>query len=452
MDKKMYMLSNYGLRLLNYLQENEQEANPNTDELSEIYQRVWCTKDDISSFDVLYESKLVEEVPKGYEKEDVELRYKRNPLENLHRVTFEYTTLCNLSCSHCRNGNLRPITQKKLPDLFAVVDAVLPLGISRFDFIGGEVLLYGLKWPKLVSYIRSYDEKYSEISVNILTSGWFLEQSNFWAAGERYQDDEAFLHDLKTKGVTHLTFSLDGPEELHDICRKTPGLYRRIMNGLDKIRHVGLIPQFSILELPHLPEEQNNKWKVELANALYPHLPEETRIYVMIQDWMNYMSHFIDVGNGGHLFEQKDGRVFSPQYIRCKNFFRPYPTLRIKADGEISMCPLIEAGDGYGNVHKQNPITLLNRFQDNFVYRLHAENIIVDYISLLDKEIFPDAFQHICSYRVVLTMLAQEIDKAGYNAATVPTELCRELNIKVARRAGFMPSDLPSPLGRSIPK
>ena len=29
------------------------------------------------------------------------------------------------------------------------------------------------------------------------------------------------------------------------------------------------------------------------------------------------------------------------------NFLRPFPTLRIKATGDI-LCPLIEAGDGYG--------------------------------------------------------------------------------------------------------
>ena len=202
-----------------------------------------------------------------------------------------------------------------------------------------------------------------------------------------------------------------------------------------------------------MPKDAMVAWKEELADALYPHIAASDRLEIMMKDWMNYMSHFIDVGNGGGVFEEDNGYSYFPdKYIRCKNFFRPAPTLRIKADGEISMCPLIEAGDGYGNVHKNNPITLLNRFQDNFVYRLHAENTIVSYTQLLDKDIFPKSFQHICSYRVVLTMLAQEVHKAGYNVESIPADICKKLNIKVARRAGFMPSDKPSPLGRSVPK
>ena len=378
------------------------------------------------------------------------LRYKRNPLEHLHRVTFEYTTLCNLSCSHCRNGNLVPVTERNLQNLKRTVDVVLPLGIHRFDFIGGEVLLYGMKWPELVDHIQGYSNQYDSIIVNMLSSGWFLGQTNFWAAGNRYENDVAFLQDIYKKGVTHLTFSLYGPKEVHDLVRKVDGLYERIMNSLERIREIGIIPQFSILKFPQLPKETYLAWKKELANALYPKLEENDRFLMLHYDDLNYMSQFIDVGNGSQLF---DGTYdeFSDDIIRCKNFFRPYPTLRIKATGEISLCPLIEAGDGYGNVHDKDILNLLNSFQDTFVYRLHAENRILEYKGLLDKDLF-SSYSHVCSYRVVLTMLAQEIHNSGHTPTTVPQDLCKKLNIKVARRAGYLKSDRPSPLGRTAPK
>ena len=71
------------------------------------------------------------------------LRYARNPLEHLTRVVFEYTTVCNLDCLHCRNSALEAQAEARPEALRRVVDAVLPIGIDRFDFIGGEVTLYG---------------------------------------------------------------------------------------------------------------------------------------------------------------------------------------------------------------------------------------------------------------------------------------------------------------------
>ena len=66
-------------------------------------------------------------------------------------------------------------------------------------------------------------------------------------------------------------------------------------------------------------------------------------------------------------------------------------------------------------------------------------------------KLFP-SYNHVCSYRVVLTMLVQEIHNAGHTPTTVPQDLCKKLNIKVARRAGYLKSDRPSPLGRTAPK
>ena len=452
-----FILSNYGLRLLQHFQQNPTDASLLSPELfsykdilSEFKNKGFLPQSSISQFQNLLDAGLIQENTENLQIDDIILRYQRNPLENFKRLTFEYTTLCNLSCSHCRNGNLVPVTERNLQSLKRTVDVVIPMGIKRFDFIGGEVLLYGMKWPELAEHIHSYSDEHHKMAVNMLTSGWFLEQEHFWAAGCRYENDLAFLEDIKSKGVTHLTFSLDGPAQIHNLVRKVDGLYERILQSLERIRNIGLIPQFSLLRLPQISEENYYQWQQELSNALYPHLPIEQRLLFLYKDDMNYMSHFVDVGNGSQLFEG-DASEFEEQHIRCKNFFRPSPTLRLKATGEISLCPLIEAGDGYGNVHQTDILELLNSFQDVFAYRLHAENKIVDYKHLLDRELF-EAFNHICSYRVVLTMLAQEIHKAGYDETNVPSDLCRELNIKVARRSGFLASDKPSPLGRTAPR
>lgn len=175
---------------------------------------------------------FVEEVGDDVDLASVRLRYERNPLENLRRVVFEYTTLCNLDCLHCRNGSIKAQATADPKALRRVVDAVLPIGLDRFDFIGGEVMLYGKGWLDLVAYIRAQGGTHT----SVLTSGWFLGETGFFAADRHYADDRAYLDDLRMSGLTHVAFSLDGPEEVHDRTRQVPGLYRRVMEGFDKVR------------------------------------------------------------------------------------------------------------------------------------------------------------------------------------------------------------------------
>ena len=61
-------------------------------------------------------------------------------------------------------------------------------------------------------------------------------ETGFLAAGRRYADDRATSTTCATSGLTHVVFSLDGPEEVHDRTRQAPGLYRRVLEGFDKVR------------------------------------------------------------------------------------------------------------------------------------------------------------------------------------------------------------------------
>lgn len=54
----------------------------------------------------------------------------------------------------------------------------------------------------------------------------------------------------------------------------------------------------------------------------------------------NYTSNFIDVGGAVQLRDAHTS-IASIRYrsLRCKGLFRLWPTLRVKASGEISVCP-----------------------------------------------------------------------------------------------------------------
>ena len=99
------------------------------------------------------------------------------------------------------------------------------LGIRRFEFIGGEVTRFGAGWLDVVRHLRHTPCT----TTATLTSGWFLEREDFLAVGRRYAMGLDLMEDLASSGVTHLTFSLDGPEPLDDRWRRSPAPYRRVL-------------------------------------------------------------------------------------------------------------------------------------------------------------------------------------------------------------------------------
>jgi hypothetical protein len=143
---------------------------------------------------------------------------------------------------------------------------VIPLGIHRFDFIGGEVTRHGRGWLDLVEYIRGREPR---ALVGVVTSGWFLGQHDFSIADGRCSDDRAYLSELRGRGVTHVIFSLDGPEGLHDRWRRSPGLYRRILQGFEAVKGAGLDPRVSLVTAPSLVPEALNAWLDGLAARIY---------------------------------------------------------------------------------------------------------------------------------------------------------------------------------------
>jgi pyruvate-formate lyase-activating enzyme len=368
--------------------------------------------------------------------DELRLRYARNPLEHVERVVFEFTNVCNLDCQHCRNSNLEAVHERQPERLRRVVDAVVPLGVTRFDFIGGEVTLYGRGWLELVEYLRARGGDHAAV----ITSGWFLEQTDFLAAGRRYADDRAYFAELAARGVTHVVFSLDGVGPDHDRSRGVPGLYARVLAGFDRARAAGLQPRVSVVSDPRMTARGFVEWLADLADRIYGpwEAGPRARADRLLGDASNYASNLIDVGGAVQI--RRRGAV-APEIpdaaLRCKNFFRPHPTFRVKASGEVSLCPLVDGGDGYGNVHERDVVDIMNHMQDALVYRLHAEQRIAAYRPLLDPALFGAHVGHVCTLRTALNMLARLLDERG--VATADAGALRAINREVAGKMGLLP-------------
>ncbi|KAH3745813.1 radical SAM protein [Pelomyxa schiedti] len=399
-------------------------------------------------FDSLIEKGFAEKIPRAsLSLDEIRLKYKRNPLENVNTIIFEYTSKCGFSCHHCYNSRVQRTTTSptNVELLKRAVDAMVMIGINQFAFIGGEVTQFGDGWLDLVQYIASKaTEVCGGIDVVVLSSGWFLEQTNFTAAGVCYPDVPAYLAELKRAGVTHVGFSIDGPTAaVHDANRGHPGLFDKIMRGIPIVRKAGLQARASILLNPAaLRDPVFIEFLVRISDLLYtfpPYTRPEAKIQLLSRDRANILTNFIDIGAGAHNLEPNDGfdiRTVPPSVLYCKAFFRPSPYLTIKANGELALCRITTAGEGYGSIftHPGGIVPLINTLHNSFIFQLHAQKRVQEYIKYVDTTIFGTRFRHACSLRAVITMIAQMMHDQGVQPTD--TEAIRKINLKVAWLTG----------------
>jgi MoaA/NifB/PqqE/SkfB family radical SAM enzyme len=242
------ILTNYGLRYVSELLKTDAleraTFEADTSLLIDLYTGLTTPdRDDAVQWDLLARG-LIERVAGSISREAIDLRYRRNPLEHVERIIFEFTTCCNFNCNHCYNATVPRVIERDVAALRSAADHLLAIGLRRFDFIGGEVSKYGLGWLDLVQHIRT---RSADSIIALYTNGWWLEQQNFWAAGRTYADVPAYLADLRAHGVSHITFSLDGQGAEHDESRHHPGLHDRVLRGLAQVREAGLQPRVSLL-------------------------------------------------------------------------------------------------------------------------------------------------------------------------------------------------------------
>ena len=391
-------LSNIGLKKYLAYQKNDiPDDNDEYEVLKNVYANIYIeSKDYLTSY---INDGLLE-----YEKDDektTKTLYKYPFLENVERIHFEITTNCNFRCDHCRSGDVVRIDEVNINKLFEAAKLFTSLGIKRFDFIGGEVTLYGGKWLELVQYIKQINK---DAIITVYTNGWFLEQTNFMIDNKTYKDDLEYLNHLYVNGLTHILFSIDGEEKLHDKQRHHKGLFKKIKRSIQKVKDIGLKPRLSSI----VKDGESQKHLLDFANEIYGtnFINLSDAVTTLHMDSTNHFSNFIDINNGASLRKGNFSIENIPAgMIKCKAFYRPSPTLRIKADGSMGICPLMNQNELYGNVHEQSVIEVINNAHRSLSYLLHSQNDISEYIKYLEPETL-DRFDHICTLRIALHKLA----------------------------------------------
>ena len=137
------------------------------------------------------------------------------------QVLLDVTSVCNCRCVACYHETDLDGYTPPLDDVVQRIRLLVSLGVSLFEVTGGEPFLR----PDLARIL-------DEIAAH---GAWYYVVTN----GEFLADVDQDLIERLRRGLG-VAVSLDGTGELHDQIRGRPGLFRRILAGLDRLRLEGI--------------------------------------------------------------------------------------------------------------------------------------------------------------------------------------------------------------------
>lgn len=137
------------------------------------------------------------------------------------QVLFEVTSACNCDCLACYHKADLDSHSPSLSDLKRRVDQLEQLGLGLFEVTGGEPLLRS-DLAEVLEYIVG-----KGLHFYVVTNGEYLAEMS------------RELVEMLRRGVG-LAVSLDGVGEVHDRIRQRPGLYDRLIAGLDFLQGKGI--------------------------------------------------------------------------------------------------------------------------------------------------------------------------------------------------------------------
>ncbi|UUL84025.1 radical SAM/SPASM domain-containing protein [Sphingomonas qomolangmaensis] len=168
----------------------------------------------------------------GIEREYMASRLSEQSLQ----ITVCTTLYCNLACSYCFQGMVKPSTKMKAPVREAIVEyarqTVLPGGHLSVGWYGGEPLMGQEALFDLAARFDDLcEEKRASRSSFIITNGYLLTSK--------------LARKLTETGVSIAQVTLDGPAAMHDERRPLlsgRGSYERILDNLCDVADNSTLP------------------------------------------------------------------------------------------------------------------------------------------------------------------------------------------------------------------
>jgi len=141
-------------------------------------------------------------------------------------ISLFLTYRCNLRCKMCGQWGMVGSSKELPPEMLKAqlslneIEGVLNEVVSfkpNITLFGGEPLIYR-EWPEIVRMVKERGMR-----CNIITNGVLL------------RDNAEKMVEL---GVDEIIFSLDGPREIHDDMRDSPGTFDRAYEGFNLLKEI----------------------------------------------------------------------------------------------------------------------------------------------------------------------------------------------------------------------
>jgi MoaA/NifB/PqqE/SkfB family radical SAM enzyme len=127
------------------------------------------------------------------------------------------TMRCNLSCTGCYSGSYDPGDELEFDVIDRVVREGKNLGIFLVIILGGEPFIRDDMWEVY--------RRHRDVTFQVYTNGTMI--------------DDCAARKLERLGNVFMVFSVDGFEEDTDARRGT-GIFQTVMDGMDRLRRVGV--------------------------------------------------------------------------------------------------------------------------------------------------------------------------------------------------------------------
>jgi hypothetical protein len=120
----------------------------------------------------------------------------------------------------------------------------------------------------------------------------------------------------------------------------------------------------------------------------------------------------------------------------CRGIYLP-KFLTIKANGEVATCPMVTAGEGFGNIHDKGLIDVLNDMHNSPLYKANVDDRIREYAAILDRNIFKEIRSY-CAAQVIVSMAINEVSRLGKNPSDCSPVEIKTINERIAKYSGFL--------------
>lgn len=120
----------------------------------------------------------------------------------------------------------------------------------------------------------------------------------------------------------------------------------------------------------------------------------------------------------------------------CKGFTRGM-RFCIRANGDVEPCTTGTMGKGYGNIHDERLVRIINKMRLSPVHQMFAEESFERYLPYFSRRLFGSRFFHPCAFFGIISSIAAGVAHLRSNGELTQSKI-DALNLRIAKETGFI--------------